>query len=50
MVCAGSGALPVYDADGQINALDLGIAKARLNNRLPAGEPVSLFSSLPISA
>jgi hypothetical protein len=37
------------NADGQINALDLGIAKARLNNRLPAGEPASLFSSLPIS-
>jgi len=37
------------NADGQINALDLGIAKARLNNRLPLGEPASLFSSLPIS-
>jgi hypothetical protein len=38
------------NADGQINALDLGVAKLRLNNRAPTGEPTALlFSSTAIS-
>ena len=35
------------NADGQINALDLGIAKARLNDRFgpgPVPEPALLFA------
>ena len=39
------------NADGQINALDLGIAKARLNTRLPSTDPATalLFSARAIS-
>jgi len=35
--------------DGSINALDLSAAKQRLNNKLPTGDPASLFSDLPVS-
>ena len=49
----GYGVFAELDDDGQVNALDLGLVKARLNAKGPQDEPLALaapFCQTPVAA